>query len=88
MHVNRPGLGQRFHSAKAIIGEEDSPCLSRLDGPQAVAARSGVSSNFRVCGKSETWRAHGRADSFGDFRWYGYDSNGLHDFDLRGSSMI
>ncbi len=88
MYVNRPGLGKRFHPAKAIICEENSARLSRLDGPQAVAARSGVRSNFRVCRKSVTWRAHGGADSFGDFRWYGHDSNGLHDFDLRVSSMI
>ena len=82
MYVDRPGLGKRFHAAKAIIGEENSARLSRLDSPQAVAARSGVCSNFRVCRKSVTWRAHGPADSFGDFRWYGYDSNGLHDLIL------
>jgi len=88
MHVNRPGLGKRLHSAKTIIGEENSRRLSRLDGPQAVAARSGVCSYFRVCRKSEAWRAQGRADGFGDFRWYGYNSDGFHDLAFRVSSMI
>jgi len=79
MYVDRPGLGKRFHAAKAIIGEENSARLSRLNGLQAVATWSGICSSFRMCWKSVTRRAQGRADSFGDLRWYGYDSNGLHD---------
>jgi hypothetical protein len=88
VNINRARLGKRFQAAEAIEGEKNSARLPRLDGAQAVAARSCIRSHFHVRGKTVTRRLHRRADGFGDFGWYRHNSNGLHDFDPHISSCI
>jgi len=52
VNVDGTGLGQRFNSCEAIVGEEDSPLFSSLEGAKTVPARSIICGEFRVGRKS------------------------------------
>src|SRR5579863_707476 len=42
VNVDRPGLRERFNAPEAIIGEENSASMLRINEAQTVPARSGI----------------------------------------------
>jgi hypothetical protein len=75
MDLDGPGLWERFDTRESIVGEKDSPILSRYKCFQAVPARGRVPGDFHVGRKSVRRRLQSRSHRVRHFGGHRYNSH-------------